>query len=383
MAQWIDSQAQLETLAARLNAAPVLAIDTESNSYFAYRGRLCLLQISTADEDFLVDTLAGLDFSCMAEGFANDAQRKIIHDAEGDIPAIKAELGLTVRGLFDTRVAAGALGESKQGLASQLKKFLQLDIDKGQQLSDWGQRPLSAAQMTYAAGDTQHLIPLQQQMQAALASRSETVQLLFARECQRFEQLPARPIHVENPDAFFLNKGAAKLSPQALIFLRSLHRAREDCARRQDFPAPRLFPGKLLVQLAVRAGEKGPPQRIEQLASVGLSQAKLRRHGAWILQALQDALRAGDLDVAALRSSHFNAKMDMDAGERYLRLKAWRRDSAAALQVDASLLLLGESLKMLAIKAPRSLQELNTLLAHDSWFVAEFGELLLQRMWNA
>ena len=382
MAQWIDNQAELEALATALQSEAVLAVDSESNSYFAFRGQVCLLQISTPDKDLLIDTLAGLDFSCLAGVFANSEQRKIFHDAEGDIPALKADLGLEVHGLFDSRVAAGALGESKQGLASQLQKYLQIDVDKEQQLSNWGQRPLSAEQLVYASGDTRYLIALQQAMQAQLSQRSELVQKLFARECLRFENLPARVDRTRDSDAFFHIKGAGKLSSAALSYLRSLYLAREDFAEAQNFPAPRLFPTKLLLQIAIRAGEKGPPKQAGQLASVVLSQAKLRRHGQWILQALRQAGSAAELDVEALKARHHNPRMDQMTGDRFLRLKAWRRQQSGTLHVDPSLLLLTEGLKDLAQRAPLSLQDMAGLAACDSWFVAQFGESLLQALWG-
>lgn len=383
MPQWIDNQAELEALALRLASEPVLAVDTESNSYFAYRGQVCLLQISTSDQDILVDTLAGLDFSCLRPVFANAEQIMIFHDAEGDIPAIKAELGLEVRGLFDTRVAAGALGESKQGLANQLHKFLQLDVDKSQQLSDWGQRPLSPEQMRYASGDTKYLAKLMRAMQAKLEQKSELVQQLFARECRRFEQLEPRQDKSADPDAFFLLKGAGKLANEALLYLRSLYLAREEMARAENFPAPRLFPSRLLLEIASRAGQKGPPIRVAQLASVGLSQGKLRRHGEWILQALQTTDPGAALDLEALRQRHYNPRMDQVSGDRFLRLKAWRRAQAHTLNVDSSLLLLTDELKDIARAAPRNLEALAKNPGCDSWFTARFGDTILQALWPA
>lgn len=382
MATWIDQQEQLAALAARLADQRVIAVDAESNSYFVYRGRLCLLQISTADEDLLIDTLADLDFSPLAAVMADANCIKIFHDAEQDIPAMKGDLGLSVQGLFDTRVAAGALGESKQGLASQLQKFLGVEVDKGQQLSDWGQRPLSEAQLKYAAADTQHLVALQRAQQEALAQRPALVQSLFARECRRFEALEPRDL-TPDPEAYFHLKGAGRLNPKALAFLRALHAAREARAQALDQPAARLFPSRLLPIIADRAGQKGPPQQVAQLGDVGLSKAQVKRHGAWILRSLQDAQDHPPVDLKALRDSTRHKILDQQAGERLLRLKKWRQNQAQGLGLDPSLLLLSEDLKAIAEQAPRSLSQLAAMPGCDAGFVSAFGDALLAFLWSA
>ncbi len=60
---WVDSPQTLENLAALLAKESIFAVDTESNSLFAYREQVCLIQISTNDEDYLIDPLALKDLS--------------------------------------------------------------------------------------------------------------------------------------------------------------------------------------------------------------------------------------------------------------------------------------------------------------------------------
>src|SRR3989304_2729442 len=70
----------LTSLVHDLARARVVAVDTESNSLFAYRERVCLIQFSTASGDYLVDPLGFSDLSALAPLSAN--QRHLREGAE-------------------------------------------------------------------------------------------------------------------------------------------------------------------------------------------------------------------------------------------------------------------------------------------------------------
>ncbi|MEM7518210.1 MAG: ribonuclease D, partial [Planctomycetota bacterium] len=148
-----------------------IAVDTEADSFFSYREKVCLVQVTVEDRDYLVDPLADMDLTPFGKILADPSKEKIFHDGEYDILIFKREYGFDFANLFDTRVAAAALGMQAPGLASVLGEFFGVELDKSMQRSDWGKRPLSDKQISYARLDTHFLIPLRDKMRAELDER--------------------------------------------------------------------------------------------------------------------------------------------------------------------------------------------------------------------
>ena len=86
---YIDTDKGLAQLVRRLINQPAIAVDTESNPLFAYRERLCLIQISTRSRDYLIDPLEGVDIGLLAGVFADPTITKVFHDAEFDLLMLK------------------------------------------------------------------------------------------------------------------------------------------------------------------------------------------------------------------------------------------------------------------------------------------------------
>src|SRR5262249_49707358 len=157
-----------------LRQARDLAIDTEADSYYAYRVKVCLLQVSTSAGDYLIDPLAGLDLAPLAELAADGAVRKVFHAGSNDIPLLRHHHGFEFVTLFDTMLAAQVLGLRRPGLASLLKDRFGVEQKKTYQTSDWSKRPLSDGQLEYAAGDTRWLLELRDQFERELAAKGRS-----------------------------------------------------------------------------------------------------------------------------------------------------------------------------------------------------------------
>ena len=87
-----------------LSKAPILAVDTESNSLYAYQERVCLIQFSTKKTDYLVDPLAFDDLTPLAHLFSNPSIEKVFHAAEYDLVCLQRDFGFRCNHLFDTMV---------------------------------------------------------------------------------------------------------------------------------------------------------------------------------------------------------------------------------------------------------------------------------------
>ena len=114
---WVSTKADFETMLTELMRATIVAVDTESNSLFAYRERVCLVQISTARTDYLVDPLA-IDISPLGELFSSPRIEKVFHAAEYDIICLRRDYHFTFNNIFDTMVAARLLKKAGFGAGS-------------------------------------------------------------------------------------------------------------------------------------------------------------------------------------------------------------------------------------------------------------------------
>ena len=106
---WIDTPRQLEQLIKKLSNELVVAVDTESDSLYSYFEKVCLVQVSTAQTDYLVDPL-NVDISRLATFFAASSIQKVFHAAEYDILSLKRDYNFAFVNLFDTMLAAKILG---------------------------------------------------------------------------------------------------------------------------------------------------------------------------------------------------------------------------------------------------------------------------------
>src|SRR5918911_1345281 len=154
----VADAAGVEALARALAAEPAVALDTESNSFHVYRERVCLIQISTRSADYVVDPLA-IDPRPLGVVLAS-AGAVVLHGADYDVRCLKREYGFTLPRLFDTMAAARRLGREALGLSALVEQHFGVKLSKDFQRSDWGRRPLTAEQLSYAALDTHFLLPL-------------------------------------------------------------------------------------------------------------------------------------------------------------------------------------------------------------------------------
>lgn len=138
-ATWVDTYEGVLEMLEELKRATEIAIDLEHHDYRSYHGLLSLMQISTRDKDWIVDTLRPWrhKLEVLNEVFADPKIVKVFHGAFMDIIWLQRDLGLYVVGLFDTYHASSALGYPQRSLAYLLKSFVDFDADKKYQMADW------------------------------------------------------------------------------------------------------------------------------------------------------------------------------------------------------------------------------------------------------
>lgn len=174
---YVDTEPGLRALAAKLKRERIFAVDLENHSLHSYQGFLCLMQISTRTEDFIVDCLALRREIGPALGgiFADGTKVKVIHGANSDVLWLQRDLGIYVANLFDTGQAARALNLPKFGLAFLLQHYCNYNTDKRHQMADWRVRPLPGPLSLYARADTHFLLYIYDRLKMELSARRSEV----------------------------------------------------------------------------------------------------------------------------------------------------------------------------------------------------------------
>ncbi|MGH7988991.1 MAG: ribonuclease D, partial [Limisphaerales bacterium] len=166
----IDTDAKLAALLPALKSAAWLAVDTEADSLHAYPEKVCLVQISIAGGNELVDPLAQMNLDPLFGVF--NAHELIFHAADYDLRLLEKHHKFIPSAIFDTMLAARLLGERQFGLSALVEKFLGVKLDKGSQKADWARRPLTEKMEIYARNDTYYLKPLADKLKSELAAKN-------------------------------------------------------------------------------------------------------------------------------------------------------------------------------------------------------------------
>jgi len=270
----------LSRLLEAVRSEPILALDTESNSFHVYRERVCLIQVSTRTTDFIVDPLT-VDVGPLGALLA-DGRPTVLHGADYDVRCLRREYGWQLPNLFDTMIAARRLGRVGLGLSDLVLARFGVRLSKAHQRSDWGRRPLSADQLAYAALDTHYLLPLAEELRQELASKGMADQALA--EFQRIAAAEPKE-RVFDQEGWRRLKGARELDAAGRAVLRSLWIAREARASEADRPPFKVLAEQTMVDLA-----RLRPATPDAVARVpGVTPQVLRRLG----DAIQAALAAG------------------------------------------------------------------------------------------
>jgi ribonuclease D len=362
--QPITKPGGLKRLADILLDQPILAVDTESNSLFAYREQVCLIQFSTPDTDYLVDPLALGDISALGHIFANPHIQKTFHAAEYDLLCLKRDYGFTFSNLFDTMLAARIVGWKEVGLGSILEAEFNIQADKRHQRANWGQRPLPGYLLDYARQDTHYLIPLCEKLEHQLEEKG--LLPLAQEDFQRVCQVEANPENGKT-DCWRVN-GVHQLSPQQVAVLQELCNYRDEVAQQINRP---LF--KVISDNTLHAIASSLPTSLDELKNLpGMTTHQMDRHGKALLQAVQRGLHAEPIHPPR------NVRPDDHFLVRVEALKQWRKQKARELGVESDIILPRDVLHQLAARNPQEMRTLSECLTEIPWRRERYGtEILL------
>jgi ribonuclease D len=360
---------------AHLQGKQALAVDTESNSLYAYEEQVCLIQVSVPGTDYLIDPLVLSDISGLGPLLADASVLKVLHGAEYDIAVLHRDFGFTIANLFDTMWASRILGWPAHGLGALLKSTFGVHLNKKYQRANWGLRPLPAEQLDYARLDTHYLLDLHDLQAQELEARHRRSQAEH-----RFSKLVKTRWEAKgfDPEGFWRLSGAHDLDDEGRGILRELYLYRDQRARQENRPPFKVVSNKALVALSdIRPSDFHSLHRVK-----GVSRRMAKKYGRGLLSAirrgLQHPLAWSERPHHSNNSNHApNGRPSPDAQARFEALRLWRNATAEARGVEPDIVLTNHTLWAVAHRNPKCRDDLTrgNLLAH--WQAEEFGQDLL------
>ena len=369
----VDTPEDFQGLLGEIRGAGLVALDTEAASFHRYHDRIYLVQLSTPELTAVIDPLSVGDLTPRGDLLADPGIEKVFHDADYDLRLLDRQFGFRAKRLFDTRIAAQFLNEPGIGLGALLEKYFGVVADKRFQRADWSARPLSAAMLEYAAGDTTNLCELQfilRKRLTELGRISWVMEEFTLLEGTRWTAPDA------DPELDYLRlKGAKALDRRSLALLRELHGWRAQAAASLDRAEFRLIGNEVLLHLA-----QHPVATARELAAVkGVGREILERRGEEILQAISRGQSVPDAELPRLpRPARRSSDPAFDL--RLEALKKGRNAAAERLALAPGVLCPNGTLEAIARAAPENLAALASVAGVRQWQLEVLGEELLAAM---
>ena len=324
-ATYVDTEEAVEEMLKELKKAKEIAIDLEHHDQRTYVGIVCLMQISTRDRDWIVDTLKPWRrrLECLNEVFADPNILKVLHGSAMDVIWLQRDLGLYLVGVFDTEHAATALHYPKRSLAFLLEKWVNFQAQKQYQLADWRVRPLTKELFDYARSDTHFLLYIYDCMRNQLIENShdgEDGDLLdrVLRESKRYGlQRYETPFYdAENGLGSMgwyktLFRTPALLSKQQFAVFKAVHQWRDNTARAEDESLPFVMSQHLLQTLS----REMPTSKEEVLAATPPYANLVRQNVEGLCMVIADAKARGAVEGVEMRDAM--ARSDALADEQH------------------------------------------------------------------
>lgn len=362
----ITTQSRLAEVAGILSDQKEIAVDLEMDSLHHYREKVCLVQISTRCDNWLIDPLALQTLDPLAVPFSNPQIVVVMHGSDYDIRSLHRDYGIIVSNLFDTMIAARFLGIAEFGLAALLKARFGIELDKKYQKADWSKRPLSREMCDYAVADTSYLLSLYDQLKAELA---ENKRLEWLEEEGRIV-CQARVSEKDGP-LFLYCKGANKLKGYSLAVLEELLKMRDRQSELLDRPPFKVLSAETLIEVA----ESRPRSMYELSLFKGMTPGQLHRHGAGMLSAVERGIATPEPRLPRFPRGMKKEVLEKTR-ERMKVLKRWRERYSSGLGLDPGLLAPNWLLEAVADTRNGLKEEFDAIPGMREWQKQLFGDEL-------
>ncbi len=318
----ITDAAGLNDVAAALEAAPWVALDTESNSMFVYKEQVCLLQLNAGGVLFVIDPLAlgvtvngvpshALD--AIKPGLQRSDRPLYLHGGEYDVACMKRDFAIALGGVFDTQQAASLLGFTKTGYGSIVEQICGVVLGKAWATYDWATRPLNPEALAYAIDDVVYLPRAAEHLRDAVAAADIADEVAVANAVVSAYDWTGG----FDKNGFWKLRDIESLSPSSVKVLARVFAWRDAAAAVEGIPAGRFVNSEILLLLA-----RHPPTTLADLKGARVKSGIIATHG----EALLKAIAAATTDEMPTPPTSGRPAPAIIARET--RLKTWRREES-------------------------------------------------------
>lgn len=367
----VQTQQDLVATTEEIRHIPWIALDTEADSMYHYVEKLCLVQISTDKEDYVIDPLVPLDLTEFIKVI--EAKKILLQGADSDIRLLKRFHSFSPKNVFDTVIAAQILGYPKMGLQDLAARHCGVHLSKAEQKADWSKRPLEDSMIEYAANDTHYMKPIHDAMEKELI---EAGRLSWHTECcQKLLTYLENRKETEKNTPEWQVKGSKNLSAAALTYLRDFWAWRDALAQCKDKPPYKILNTDYLLEMSEWAALNPGKDIIEW--------AKAPRH---IRNEFRETMNTIIKKASLLPPTPYayppkikNRTVWTEKDSKVLDgLKVFRETKSKELGIITSVLSTNAVLEELVMKKPKSIDDMKKLEGVMHWQAEVFGEEVLK-----
>ena len=369
--KFIESEKELQRVCEDLLKEKIIGVDLEADSMHCFKEKICLIQIATEKQAYLIDPFEIKAAPFFIRVLENSDVMTVFHGADFDIRTLDREYQARVKNLFDTEIACRFLGVRERGLGALLKKHFNVDANKKFQKEDWSKRPLSHEMIEYSVGDVTHLIELQDILMRQLMEKGR---LSWAEE--EFEiQAGVRYEGNHSLPLFIKFKGAGKMDNRTLAVLENLLQMRLSIAEKKDLPLFKVISNDSIMTMA---HEK--PVNVDRMLQMrALSPKQAGMYGNFCVDAIVRALNLAHRDLPSYPKMR-RPKRDDRAEQRIERLKKMREKLSLSMDMEPGLLLNNSAIEGIAVKNPSNNEELLKIDFIRRWQVEAMGDDILSTL---
>lgn len=295
---------ELMSLCDEIDANKRFALDLEFIPERTYEPEICLIQVATDHEAYIIDPYDVHDMSELWKRVAEPDILKVLHAGDQDLDLMHTSCGLLPQNVVDTQIAAGFIGFGYPiGYGKLLNQLLNISISKSESFTDWTNRPLTQSQIDYALDDVRHLLDLHDKLIDVLVERERTDWAID--ECKRYSE----PSYYERDRGrdFMRVKGASSLSRRGLAVLKALSDWRHLEASRLNRPLKSILADNVLFEFA-----RHPPKNQTEIQRIrGIRPDQVKQYCPAILKAVEQALKLPENEWPVWPSSRIPSKREM------------------------------------------------------------------------
>ena len=369
--KFIKNESQLENICDNLLKEKIIGVDLEADSMYCFREKICLIQIATAGEAFLIDPFELKAISPFLKILENPDIIKVFHGADFDIRSIDRDYHTRVNNLFDTEIACRFLGIKERGLGALLKRYFTVDSNKKYQKANWSKRPFKQEMIEYSVMDVAFLVKLYEIILQQLKDRGR---LSWVREECGIQEKVRYENNNQSP-LFKKFKGAGKIDSRSLAVLENLLQLRMQIAEKKDQPLFKIMSNSSLMTMAQER-----PATVDQILKIrALSPKQAGIYGKFCVETIIKAMELEQGQLPLYPKSK-RPKKDVKVQSRIKQLKKMRDKLSSSMGMEPGFLLNNAVIGSIAIIRPDTTETLLKVEDIRQWQVENIGSDIISAL---